>query len=287
MNHPGARLFVALQWILPHHALGCLLRLVSRSRWPLLAQPLIRGFVRAFRVTVADADPPLLQSYACFDDFFTRALRPGARVVDPHPAALVSPVDGQLTQGGLTTDGQLVQAKGHAYSLVELLGDDPRLAERLRGGLFLTCYLAPYNYHRIHMPLAGVLRRTVLCPGRLFSVNDATTRVLPRLFCRNERVVLEFETVAGPMAVVLVGALFVGSMSLAWHGMVKGRGHRPIDLPVPPGGLQLRKGDELGRFHYGSTVILALPPAAATLQEGIGPGTVLRLGMRLATVAGA
>jgi len=287
MSLISARLFVGLQWILPHHALGSLLRLVSRCRWQFLAQPLIRGFVRAFKVRVEDADPPTLASYACFDEFFTRALRPETRLIDPHPAVVVSPVDGRLTQYGPTHDGLLLQAKGHHYPLAELLGGEPRMAERLRGGLFLTCYLAPYNYHRIHMPLAGRLRRVVFCPGRLFSVNDATTAVLPRLFCRNERVVLEFETAVGPMAVVLVGALFVGSMSLAWHGMARGPGRQPGELPVPAGGIDLQKGDELGRFHYGSTVILVLPPGAAALDAGVAPGMELRMGMRLAAVSWA
>ncbi len=287
MSGAGARLFVALQWLLPHHALGFLLRLASRCRWRSLAQPLMRGFVKAFGVKVDEADPPTVADYACFDDFFTRALRPGARPVDPHPAALVSPVDGRLTQAGPVKAGQLIQAKGHSYSLVELLGDDPRMADGLQGGLFLTCYLAPYNYHRIHMPLAGRVRRAVFCPGRLFSVNDATTAVLPRLFCRNERVVLEFETVAGPMAVVLVGALFVGSMSLAWQGMVGGRGRRPIELSLPAGGVDLQKGDELGRFHYGSTVIMVLPPGMLTVDEDVVPGIGLQMGRRLATVIGA
>jgi phosphatidylserine decarboxylase len=287
MSSLGPRLFVALQWLLPHHTLGLLLRQVSRCRWRVLAQPLMRAFIRAFQVKVEEADPPTVGAYACFDDFFTRALRPGARPIDPQPAALVSPVDGRLTQAGPVSAGQLVQAKGRHYSLVELLADDARMADGLQGGMFLTCYLAPYNYHRIHMPLAGRLRRAIFCPGRLFSVNDATTAVLPRLFCRNERVVLEFETVSGPMAVVLVGALFVGSMSLAWQGMVGGRGRQPIELPLPAGGVDLQKGDELGRFHYGSTVILVLPPGMLALDEGVAPGLELQMGRRLATVTGA
>lgn len=287
MSDIAARLFVALQWLLPHHALGFLLRRVSRCRWRILAQPLTHGFVRAFKVKVEEADPPTIAAYASFDEFFTRPLRPGARPIDPHPAALVSPVDGRLTQAGPVSDGRLVQAKGRHYSLVELLADDPSMADGLQGGVFMTCYLAPYNYHRIHMPLAGHLRRAVFCPGRLFSVNEATTAVLPRLFCRNERVVLRFETAAGPMAVVLVGALFVGSMSLAWQGMVAGRGRRPIELSLPPAGVHLQKGDELGRFHYGSTVILVLPPGVLTLDPGSAPGMALQMGKRLATVPAA
>jgi phosphatidylserine decarboxylase len=210
----GARLFVGLQYLLPQHALSRIVRRATRSRWRWLKDTLIRLFMRSYRPDLSDARIPDPLAYESFNAFFTRHL-PRAAVGSP---CICSPVDGCVSMAGAIEGETLLQAKGRAYTLGELLAGDAELAARYRGGRFATIYLAPCNYHRIHMPLDGALRASWYVPGRLFSVNAATAASVPRLFARNERVICDFDGTHGAFAVVLVGALFVGSMSTAWHG---------------------------------------------------------------------
>jgi phosphatidylserine decarboxylase len=284
----SARLFVALQYLLPQHALSGLAHGITRSSAPLLKDALIRGFVRRFEPDLSEAERTNPLEYESFNAFFTRALRPGARPVDPDPAVLVSPVDGAVSEIGRLEGSWLVQAKGHAYTLESLLAAELSWAERFRGGAFATLYLAPADYHRVHMPLAGTLRAAWYVPGQLFSVNAATAAAVPGLFARNERVVCVFGAGALSFAVVLVGALFVGSMSTVWHGEVTPRVPRQraeLALDTGRAALSLEKGAELGRFNMGSTVIVLLPPGAGGWLPQIVPGARVRVGRPLARLA--
>ena len=280
-----ARLFVALQYLLPQHFLSRLAYRITRSRVPLVKNALIRSFVRSFHPDMSEAEQPDPLQYESFNAFFTRALRAQARPSDPDPAVLVSPVDGTVSQIGRLDGSWLVQAKGHAYTLESLLAADLSWAARFRGGAFATLYLAPFNYHRVHMPLRGALRAAWYVPGQLFSVNATTTAGVPGLFARNERVVCVFGHEALSFAVVLVGALLVGSIATVWHGEVTPRAVRGCaDLPLDASraALNLEKGAELGRFNMGSTVILLLPPGSSEWLPGLAPGSSVRVGQALA-----
>ena len=284
----GARAFVALQYLLPQHLLSRLAYALTRSQIRLLKNALIESFVDHFHPDMSEAAEPEPLKYASFNAFFTRALRADARPVDSDPAALVSPVDGSVSQIGRLDGSWLVQAKGHAYTLESLLAGDPARAETFRGGAFATLYLAPANYHRIHMPLAGTLRAAWYVPGALFSVNATTAASVPALFSRNERIVCAFDTGMHRFAVVLVGALFVGSMATVWHGEVTPRFPRQhTDLPLDPSRapLSLARTAELGRFNMGSTVILLLPPGTCDWLGALGPGSAIQVGATLARMS--
>jgi phosphatidylserine decarboxylase len=280
------RLFVGMQYLLPQHVLSRGMHAMARVRARPVKNLAIRAFLSFYNVNLSEAESPDPRDYESFNAFFTRALRPGARPVDPEGAAVVSPVDGIVSQAGPIERDMLLQAKGIHYTVADLLGGDVGLGRAFEGGSFATLYLAPYHYHRIHMPLAGTLTRTIHVPGDLFSVNAVTAASVPGLFARNERIACLFDTSAGPMAVVLVGALFVGSMSLVWAGEVtseRPRSARELELPDPL--LALDKGAELGRFNMGSTVIVMLPRDAAAWLPGLTPGSAVRMGERIANLA--
>ena len=281
-----ARLFVAMQYLLPQHFLSRQVHRLARSRVKPVKNALIGSFVRHFRPDMSDAADPEPRDYPSFNAFFTRSLRPGSRPIDPDPAALVSPVDGTVSQIGQLEGSTLLQAKGHRYSLEALLGGACAWAERFAGGSFATLYLAPYNYHRIHMPGAAALRAAWFVPGKLFSVNSVTAAAVPGLFARNERLVCAFEEGPFAFALALVGALFVGSIATVWHGDVTpcSSPRRAADLPVDTGraASRLERGAELGRFNMGSTVILLLPPATADWLPDLQPGSPVRVGQTLA-----
>jgi phosphatidylserine decarboxylase len=275
------RLFVWFQHALPHHGLSRLTLALTRVRTPWFRNLLIRGFLALFTVDMSDAAETDPYRYASFNEFFTRALRKGARPIAPGTAAIASPVDGRVSECGAILGDSLLQAKGRQYSVMELLaGQD--WAARFSGGSFATIYLAPFNYHRIHMPARGRLLDTVYVPGRLFSVNEATARRVPRLFARNERVLTLFLGDFGQFAVVLVGALNVGSMATVWAGDITPAARRAIaHIPardVLLGDVLLDKGAELGRFNMGSTVIVLFQPGRARWRPALAAGTAVRVG---------
>jgi phosphatidylserine decarboxylase len=276
--------FVALQYLLPHHLLCRLVYALTRSRVRWFKDWLIGAFVRSYAPDMADAAEPDPLAYPSFNAFFTRPLRPGARPDDPDARAITSPCDGAVSMAGEIRGDRLLQAKSHDYTLAALLAGYGDWSARFAGGSFATLYLAPFDYHRVHMPLAGRLRAAWHVPGRLFSVNRQTAERVPGLFARNERVLCAFDGERGPFIVILVGALFVGSMSTVWHGEVtpdrassgtRALAARPEASPWQP------RGAELGRFNMGSTVILLLPPGAADWDVGLQPGATVRVGQRL------
>ena len=282
----GARLFVASQRCIPQHALSRAVHRIARIRAVPVKNALIRAFVRAYRPRLDEAAEPNPLAYRSFNDFFTRALRPDARPIASDSRTLVSPVDGAVSQLGYLDELTLLQAKGRHYRLGALLspaGED--WTRRLTGGAFATLYLAPYNYHRIHMPVAATLRASWYVPGRLFSVNTTTSEAVTDLFARNERVICAFESDAGvPFAMVLVGALFVGSIETRWHGEVTPcRPRTPRTLPVPREA-RLGQGAEMGRFNMGSTVILVFPRDALAWREALGPASEIVVGQPLASL---
>jgi phosphatidylserine decarboxylase len=279
------RAFSGLQHLLPQHALSRLVGAAARSRIGFLRAALIQGFLHFYPVDLSEAVRPDPRDYLSFNDFFTRRLRPDARPVDPDPRTVVCPVDGIVSQAGAIDGDTILQAKGIGYSAAALLGGDAAAAAGFAGGAFATLYLAPHNYHRIHMPMAGTLKQARLIPGDLYSVNAATAASVPGLFTRNERIACLFDTVAGPMAVVLVGALFVGSMSLAWTGIVRPRTRRAVtELPARDPIIALDRCAELGSFNMGSTVVVLFGPSGPTLAPGLLPGSEVRVGARLATL---
>jgi phosphatidylserine decarboxylase len=280
-----ARLFVAMQHLLPQHFLSRQVHRLARCRVKPVKNALIGSFVRHFRPDMRDAAEPEPRDYPSFNAFFTRSLRPGARPCDPDPRALVSPVDGTVSQIGRLAGLAMPQAKGHDYSVAALLGAASGWADRFEGGSFATLYLAPYNYHRVHMPATASLRAAWFVPGKLFSVNAVTAAAVPGLFARNERVVCAFEEGTLAFALALVGALFVGSIATVWHGDVTPyRPRRATDLPVDTGRApgRLDRGAELGRFNMGSTVILLLPPETAEWLPQLQPGSAVRVGQTIA-----
>jgi phosphatidylserine decarboxylase len=282
-----ARLFVATQYLLPQHFLSRLVYRLTRSRAPRLKNALIKSFMRGFNPDMSDALQRDPLAYPSFNEFFTRALQAGARQIDAD-SVLVSPVDGAISEIGRIDGSQLMQAKGHSYSLEALLDcrdTGAHWAPRFVGGCFATLYLAPFNYHRIHMPLDGTLRAAWYVPGNLFSVNAVTAASVPALFARNERIVCIFEDGPRLFALVLVGALFVGSMETVWHGEVTPRTPRQcLDLPLEAARapLRLAKGDEMGRFNMGSTVILITPPDTIEWQHSAQAGDSIAVGQPLA-----
>jgi phosphatidylserine decarboxylase len=282
-------LFILLQHVLPQHFLSRGVLRLTRVSTPRVKNVLISRFVRQFRPDLSEAAQSDPLSYGSFNEFFTRTLRAGVRPVDPDPQIVVSPVDGTVSQIGSLDGSRLVQAKGHDYTLEALLAAPARSPaaqwpERFRGGSFATLYLAPYNYHRIHMPMAGTLRAAWFVPGRLFSVNTATAASVPNLFARNERVVCIFEEGPTAFAMVLVGALFVGSIATVWHGDITPRDRRgsPLLPDSSRSPLHLEKGAEMGRFNMGSTVILLTPPGFADWLPGFTAGSRVRMGEALA-----
>ncbi|HUO83050.1 MAG TPA: archaetidylserine decarboxylase [Gammaproteobacteria bacterium] len=288
MSGIAVRLAGWIQYPLPQHLISRLVHRAARARARWWKNALIRAFVRGYAVELAEAAVPDPSAYESFNDFFTRALKPGARPLPADPDALISPADGELARFGSVVDGTLMQAKRHWFRLDELLGGDPALAARFAGGPFATLYLAPRDYHRVHAPLSGRLCEMILVPGRLFSVNDTTARVVPRLFCRNERVVTVFETDAGPLAVVLVGALCVGSIETVWAGEVTPGSGRALRRWVYPasgtGAVQLERGAELGRFNMGSTVIVLLAQGRAAWRADLREGAVMHVNQALGRV---
>jgi phosphatidylserine decarboxylase len=276
------RLFVWFQYLLPQHALSRLVLRATRVRAQWFKDLLVRGFLGLYAIDMSDAVQADPLGYGSFNEFFTRALKPGARAIAADADAISCPVDGAVSEAG-TIDGELlIQAKGRRYRLQELLAAQPWAAD-FEGGSFATIYLAPFNYHRVHMPLRGDLEDTVYVPGRLFSVNAVTAAYVPRLFARNERVLTLFDTAFGRVALVLVGALNVGSMATVWAGDITPAARRVVTrLPARP--VSLDKGEEMGRFNMGSTVILLFQKDRARWHPHVRAGATVKLGESLGSL---
>jgi phosphatidylserine decarboxylase len=285
----GARLIDYLKawptYLLPMHALSRLMHAITRCEVHWWKTAFTRWFVKHFQVDMSQAQNPDLAHYPSFNAFFTRALRDDARPIATGEDILACPVDGAISQLGGIENGRIFQAKGHDYSLLELLGGDSEHARLFENGRFATLYLSPRDYHRIHIPMDGQLSAMSHIPGRLFSVSPATVRAVPRLFARNERVVAYFETSAGPMAVVMVGAIFVASIDTVWSGEVTppaGKAIRHWSYNPENPGLHFAKGAEIGRFNMGSTVILLFGHDRVQWLSELHPGDSVRMGQALA-----
>ena len=272
----------ALTYVLPHRLLSSLARTLAYSTNPSIKQWLIDTVTRKFGVDLSEAAEPDPRAYPSFNAFFTRALKPGARIADPDPSALLMPADGHISQCGDIVDGRIFQAKGQSYTAAELLGD-AEAARPFADGLFATVYLSPRDYHRVHMPWTGTLRETVHVPGRLFSVGTAAVADVPRLFARNERLVCHFDTEFGPMASVMVGALLVSGVETVWSGVeIPAYADRISRKDYRGKGIVLERFAEMALFNYGSTVIVLLPKDAAMLDPSLKAEMPVRLGQRLA-----
>jgi phosphatidylserine decarboxylase len=276
------RLFVWFQYLLPQHALSRLVLRATRVRTPWFKNWLVRGFLKLYPIDMTEAAQGDPLSFGSFNEFFTRALKPGARAIAADPKTIACPVDGTISEAGNIDGEHLLQAKGRSFSLTELLAAQP-WARSFEGGSFATIYLAPFNYHRVHMPLRGDLEDTVYVPGRLFSVNAVTASLVPRLFARNERVLTLFDTAFGQVALVMVGALNVGSMATVWAGDITPAARRVITR-LPAQEVSLEKGEELGRFNMGSTVILLFQQDRARWLGDVRGGAIVRLGQSLGSL---
>lgn len=271
-------------YLLPHHALSRLMHRITRVRVIWFKNLFIRIFMRLYGVRLQQAVIKDVAEFEHFNAFFTRALEPQARPLDPDSQRLVSPVDGTISQIGKIEQGQLLQAKGKQYSVEQLLACDANEAKVYEGGSFACIYLSPSNYHRIHMPISGTLQGMTHIPGRLFSVSPATTRVVNRLFARNERVVANFSHQDNRLAMVLVGAIFVASIETVWAGEVTPpRGHKIRHWAYDGAeAIGLSKGEEMGRFNMGSTVILLMPPGTLQWDQHLKAGDKVEMGQGLA-----
>jgi phosphatidylserine decarboxylase len=285
----------ALTYVLPHRLLSSIARRLAYSRNRAVKQWLIDTVTRKFGVNLAEAANSDPTSYPTFNAFFTRALKPGARVADPDPRVLLMPADGKISECGHIghTDegvlheeaGHIFQAKGHGFTTAELLGDE-EAAQAFDGGLYATVYLSPKDYHRVHMPWTGTLRETVHVPGRLFSVGPDAVGSVSKLFARNERLVCHFDTDFGPMAMVMVGALLVSGVETVWSGVEIPAYGGPITVKDYRGqNIVLERFAEMARFNYGSTVIVLLPKGVAELNPGLRAQSPVTLGEQLALLS--
>ncbi|MES3002518.1 MAG: archaetidylserine decarboxylase [Pseudomonadota bacterium] len=278
----STRLAVVPQYLLPKRWLTVFAGWVANFRGGAITHAIIRNFVAKYRVDMNEAANPRIESYATFNDFFTRPLKEGVRPIADAP--FICPVDAAISQYGPIEHDQLFQAKGHSYSTRALVGGDQALAHQFNHGHFATLYLAPKDYHRIHMPCEGRLKRMIYIPGDLFSVNPLTARHVPSLFARNERVVCVFDTAYGPFVNVLVGATIVGSVETVWHGVVNPPRTRDVrEWSYEDKDIVLAKGAEMGRFRLGSTVVMLFPKNVITFHKDWEPTRPVRLGEAMGT----
>jgi phosphatidylserine decarboxylase len=281
------RLAVLPQYIYPKRAINRFSGWVANAKWGVVTTAIIRWFVGHYKVDMSEAANPDIRSYETFNQFFTRALKPGVRPL--ADADYICPVDGAISQFGALDRDLILQAKSHNYSTRALVGGDAELAARFDHGSFATLYLAPKDYHRVHMPCAGRLTRMIYVPGTLFSVNPTTALGVPNLFARNERVVCVFDSEHGPFVLTLVGATIVGSMETVWHGVVNPKRPGAVrEWRYEPGQWVFAKGDEMGRFSLGSTVVMLFPQAyRLRFNPEWKPERPVRLGEAMATIADA
>ncbi len=277
------RLLVLPQYLIPQHFLSSLMYKLTRCTQPLIKDTFIRRFIDLYKVDMSLAEQPDPAEYDCFNAFFTRSLKPEARPFADDENSLLCPVDGAVSQVGPITNGRLIQAKGMDYSLLELLAADTDMAAEFSAGEFSTLYLSPRDYHRIHMPVDATLRKMIYVPGKLFGVNQLTARVVDGLFARNERVIALFDTELGPMAMILVGAIFVGSMETVWEGMITPCKQSQIRVwDYADKDIRLKRGEEMGRFNMGSTVIMLFPEDSMRWDESIQAEADIRMGQVMA-----
>lgn len=282
------RLFIFMQYVLPHHTLSRLIGCLAECETAWFKNRLIAWFIKRYHVDMSEALQEDPSAYQHFNDFFTRALKTDARPLDSSQHSVLSPADGAISQLGKIEHGRIFQAKGHSFSLLELLGGDAERAAPFMSGSFSTVYLSPKDYHRVHMPLTGILREMVYIPGRLFSVNQTTAEHVPELFARNERVACIFDTEQGPMAVVLVGAMVVASIETVWAGVITPplRQLRSYDYSqAARQPITLEKGAEMGRFKLGSTAIVLFGPDQVTWDTALQQASAVKVGQRLAVEA--
>lgn len=273
-------LFACLQYVTPQACLSRAAGWLAETRIGFIKDRLITVFIKQFDVDMSEAEITEPSQFPCFNDFFTRALKPGARTIADGADQIACPADGAISEIGPIFDGRIIQAKNHHYTVTELVGGDPELAQQFSDGLFATVYLSPKDYHRLHMPIDGTLKQMIHVPGDLFSVNQATADNVPRLFARNERVVCVFDTAAGPMVLVLVGAMIVASIETVWAGLVapQRRQVRSWNYSGTSETITLKKGEEMGRFKLGSTIIVLLGKDAATFADDLTSGSPVRMG---------
>jgi len=288
-NNLSDKIKITLQYIMPKHAISRLVGKLAEAKMGWLTTKLIQLFIDSYGINMNEAKLKKASDFDTFNNFFTRELEEGARTIHVDDNTLCYPVDGAISQQGDIIDGQLIQAKGFNYSLSSLLGGDEKTAAPFQGGKFSCIYLAPKDYHRIHMPMAATLREMIYVPGELFSVNPLTAENVPDLFARNERVVAIFDTKMGELAMVLVGATIVASIETTWAGTITPPAGKDIfRWQYPEGGsdaITFNKGDEMGRFKLGSTVVSTFAPKMISeFAENAGPGTVTRLGELYATL---
>jgi len=278
------RILAGFQYILPQHFLSRIVYALMRSEVTWVKNLLISLISRIAGINYDEALSPDPADYASFNAWFTRALKPGARTFDPDPMAFLSPCDGKISETGCLHENRILQAKGKDYSVQDLLAGDP-VCSQLADGYFSTIYLSPKDYHRIHMPLTGRLQRMIHVPGRLFSVAPYTARHVSRLFARNERVIAVFDTDTGPLVMVLVGAMLVSSTETVWAGEVTPTKNKKVTVKdYSSENISLAKGDEMGRFNMGSTVILLMPQGALKSQNKLSSGDVVKVGQKLGAI---
>lgn len=272
------------QYILPHHPLSRMMGVLTHSKNKTWKNFFIKQIIRHYHVNMVESLEQNINNFACFNDFFTRKLKPGIRPVTNQSGAIACPADGAISQCSEITTGNIFQAKGKSYSVIDLLGGDANQASVFENGNFATIYLSPKDYHRLHMPVAGTLKQMIHIPGRLFSVNGATANSVPQLFARNERVVAIFDTEIGTMALVLVGAIFVASIETVWHGEVTPPTSSTIRIwnysnnaPV------LSRGAEMGRFNMGSTIIVLFSKGKMSWSDGLKANKTVKLGQQIGT----
>lgn len=285
MSDTRTKLFILFQYFAPQHLLSRFVGKLAASKVPFVKNNFIQYFVNKFPINMQEAAQEDPLAYESFNAFFTRALKSGVRPIDADEKSIVSPADGEISQLGPIAEDAVFQAKGHYYSLCELLGGDVERAKLFLNGHFATVYLSPKDYHRVHMPMSGILREMIFVPGDLFSVNTKTAENVPRLFARNERVVAIFDTEHGPMALVLVGAMVVASIETVWAGVIApmqrklqitSYTNQPNQAPI-----YLEKGAEMGRFLLGSTAIICLPKDCAEWLPDLQAGSAVRMGGKI------
>lgn len=278
------QLFILLQHVLPKHLMTAIVFRIAAIRTKSIKNFLIRKFVDLYKVDTREVELPVPGGFDTFNDFFTRALASGAREIDTDADSIVSPVDGTVSAAGRLDTDTIFQAKGLRYSLTDLLMTDMPDVEKFTDGEFATIYLAPYNYHRVHCPLDATLVAARYVPGSLYSVSQATVSLVPNLFTRNERLICHFDSDSGPMILIFVGALHVGSITTPWTGRLRPRSKgtvQDLDVSTQRHSTKVQKGDLVGWFNMGSTVIVLLPPGASRLSQDMNAGKLLRVGQAI------